>query len=153
MKVVFLKDVAGVGRKNEVKEVHDGYGRNFLIAKGLAAQATDKVLSQLANENNQKEASIKKQLEKYENLKTELEKRTFTIAVKVGANNQIFGSVSEKEVIEKIREKMNLELEKKQLMIPKIKQIGEYVFEVKFSSNIIAHPKIKVINQTEDGKS
>jgi len=152
MKVVFLKDVPGAGRKNEVKEVNDGYGRNFLIAKGLAMQATDKVLSKLANENAQKEASTRKLFQKYENLKSELDKRTFTIEVKAGANKHIFGSISEKDIISRVRDKLNLELEKKQIILPKIKEVGEYDIQIRLSGNIVAHPKVKVINQ-EHGKN
>lgn len=152
MKVVFLKDVAGAGRKGEVKEVNDGYGRNFLVARGLAAQATDKVLAKLSNELKQKEDSQRKLEQKYLNLRGELDKRTFTVSVKVGAQNQIFGSISDKEILAKIKEKLNLELDKKQISLPKIKQVGEYTFEVKLSANILAHPRIKVINQAENGK-
>jgi|SRR5579872_2429825 len=152
MKVVLLKDLPGLGRKSEVKEVQDGYGRNFLIAKGFAAQATEKVLTQLNSQLKQKAEHDRKLIDKYRNIKNELDKRTFTVEARVGTSGQIFGSVSEKDLLQKISEKLNLELDKKQIDLPKIKQIGEYSFNIKLTSDIIAHPKVKVINQSDHAK-
>ena len=140
----------GVGRIGEVKEVNDGYGRNFLIARGLAQTATQTVVSQLVNKQKQKEDRDRKLLQKYQNLKSELDKRTFTVEVKAGDKNQIFGSVSEKDVVEKIKAKLNMELDKKQIILPRIKEIGEYQFEVKLTGQLSARPKLKVINSGEN---
>jgi large subunit ribosomal protein L9 len=150
MKVVFLKDLPGTAKKSEVKEVNDGYAKNFLIAKGFAQMANDKILSQLQNQAKQKEEHDRKLIQKYENLKAELDKRTFTIEVQAGEKNQMFGSIHEKDVLLKIKEKLNIDLDKKQIILPKIKETGEYQFEVQLASNIIAHPKIKVINKSEN---
>lgn len=147
MQVIFTKDLPGTARKGEVKEFNDGYARNFLISKGFAVQATPQMLQKLRNEQQQHDAKMRKEQERSKHLKDDLDKRTFTIAVKVGANNHIYGSVNEKDVLAKIREKMNLELDKKQLVIPKVKELGEYKIEIKLGSGIVANPKIKLINQ------
>lgn len=145
MKVILLKDTAGVGRKGEIKEVNDGYGRNFLIARGHAAIATAETLSKVANESKQREASQRKQREKLEKIKVDLEKRIFTVKMKVGDKGQVFGSVNEKELLERIREKTGLEIEKNQLVMPRhTKELGEYEFEIKLGGGINVKSKIKL---------
>src|SRR5690348_7341891 len=119
MQVIFTKDLPGTARRGEVKEFNDGYARNFLVAKGYAVQATPQMLQKVRNEQQQQEAKKRKEQEHAQKVKADLDKRTFTIPVKVGQNNHIFGSVSEKEIAARIKEKMNLELEKSQIILPK----------------------------------
>jgi large subunit ribosomal protein L9 len=148
MQVVFTKDLPGTARRGEVKEFNDGYARNFLVAKGFAVQATPQMLQKIKNESQQQEAKMRKEQEHAQKLKAEMDKRMFTIAVKVGKNDHIFGSVNEKDVLARIKEKMNMELEKSQISIPKhIKELGEYEIEIKLTSGITAKPKIKLVNQ------
>jgi large subunit ribosomal protein L9 len=145
MKVILLKDMAGVGRKGEVKEVNDGYGRNFLIARGYADVATTQTLSKVANESKQKAESEKKQREKLEKIKADLSKRIFTVKVKVGNKGQVFGSINEKELLERIREKTGLDIEKNQLVMPKhAKDLGEYEFGIKLGGGVSVTSKIKL---------
>ncbi len=145
MKILLLKDASGVGRKGEIKEVNDGYAKNFLIAKGFATQATEKVLQANANSQKQKEESQKKLEQRFLYLKSELDKRTFTFEVKANEKGQVFGSISEKDIISRISEKMNFEVEKSQISMPKhLKELGEYEIEVKFSGKVVAKPHIKL---------
>lgn len=139
------KDITGVGRKGEIKEFSDGYARNFLLSKGHAEVATPQVISRLANESKQKLASEQKHTEQARQLKSQLDKKIFTIEVKVGEKNQIFGAIHEKEVIERIKEKMNITFEKQQIILPKkMKELGEHEIEIKLGSGIIAKPKINL---------
>lgn len=143
MKVILLKDVSGVGKKGEVKEFNDGYARNFLIAKNFAAQATPQMLSKIQNEAKQKQESERKHLEQAQRIKADLDKRSFTISVKVGDKGQIFGSVHEKDVAQRISEKVTYQIDKSQIILPKkIKDLGEYKFEIKLSPGIVATPKL-----------
>ena len=148
MQVVFTKDLPGTGRKGEVKEFNDGYARNFLVSKGYAVIATDQMLSKIRNEQNQHDAKKKKEQEHNVKIREEMDKRTFTIVVKVGEKGQIFGSVSEKEILNKIKEKTKIEIEKSQLTMPKhLKQLGEYQIEIKLGNGLIATPKIKLVDK------
>lgn len=145
MKVVFLKDASGAGRKGEVKEFSDGYARNFLIAKGFAVAASDEILRKIQNEQKQQQAKEHKEQERNLKIKNDLDKRTFAITVKVGNKGQVFGSVHEKDVADRIKEKAGYEIDKKQVTIPKhIKELGEYEIEIKLSNGVIAKPKIKL---------
>ncbi len=102
MKVLFIKDLAGQGRKGELKEVADGYGLNFLVKQGFAVVATSNVQLHKAHS----EEALKKETEKTKKqalvMKTELEKRTFTIKSKIGNSGKLFGAIREKDIAEVI---------------------------------------------------
>ena len=92
MKVIFIKDTPGQGRRGEIKDVSDGYAQNFLIRKGLAQVATAEMQAKIAKEAKEAEIKKLKEIGKLEALKSEIEKRTFTVKVKVGEKGQIFGN-------------------------------------------------------------
>jgi large subunit ribosomal protein L9 len=148
MKVVLTKDVSGVGRKGEVKDFADGYARNFLVAKGFAVVATEQMLNKIKNENNQQEAKKKKEQEHHLKVKNDLDKRTFSIPVRVGEKGQVFASVHEKDVVARIKEKTGMEFEKNQIILPKhMKELAEYEIEIKLGGGLTAKPKIKLVDQ------
>jgi len=148
MKVVLTKDISGVGRRGEVKEFNDGYARNFIVAKGFGVVATEQVLNKIRNEQNQQEAKKKKEQEHHLKMKADLDKRTFTLLVKVGDRGQVFGSVGEKDVAARIKEKTSYEIEKTHISIPRgIKTLGEYEIEIKLGAGITAKPKIKLVDK------
>ncbi len=145
MRVILLKDVAKVGRKGELKEVNDGFGKNMLIKKGLAVAATkeaeNKVVIALKNKTEQQ----KKQEDKLQEHKNELERRVFTVSAKVGEKGQIFGGINEKDLIQVIYQKTKISLEKGQFQAHKsIKSLGEHIISVKLGRGITAKIKIKV---------
>jgi len=145
MKVIFLKDSAGNGRKGEVKEVSDGFAKNFLVAKGFAQAVTPQVMAKI--EKEQKEQVLKKQKEqaRQQALKIELEKRTFAIKVKIGDKGQVYGSVHEKDVIKSIEGKLGVILEKNQVDISQpLKTPGEHLVMIKIGPNISAKVKINL---------
>ncbi len=145
MKIVFLKDVSGIGRKGEVKNVSDGYANNFLLPKGFAEVVTNELQAKLAKE--QKEAQNKKErdLVKLNNLKQELEKRSFAIKVKTGDKGQIFGGIHEKDIAKTVSDKMGIEVEKNQIEIPAaLKELGAHQVKLKLEGGIIANIKIDI---------
>ncbi len=145
MKVVFTKELSGVAKKGEVKEFNDGYARNFLIGKGFAVAATPQMISKIDNEQRQQKAKEQKLLAQAQAQKQDLDKRTFAIKVKVGEKNKIFGSIHEKDVIERVKDKTGIELEKNQVILPKhMKELGEYTIEIKLKNGLTAKPKINL---------
>ena len=102
MKVIFLKDLKKQGKKNEIKEVSDGYATNYLIKNGYAVKYTKssgEVLdNQIANDKKIEEENIKTANE----IKVKLEKEIFTFDVKAGKDGKVFGSVSSKQICEKL---------------------------------------------------
>ena len=132
MRVILLKDVSKIGKKGEVKDVNDGFANNFLIAKGFAKVATAEIQAKLEKEAKEAMAKAGRQTEKVLELKKDLEKRTFTVSVKVGDKGQIFGGAHEKDIISAINTKLNTELEKQSVNIEHpIKAIGQHKVKIK----------------------
>jgi large subunit ribosomal protein L9 len=145
MKIIFIKDVAGAGKKGEVKDVNEGYARNFLIAKGFAQIATADIQNKIAKEAREAETKKQKEIGKLLELKQDLEKRLFTLKVKVGDKGQVFGGVHEKDIATLISSKISHPLEKNQVEITlAIKQLGEHQIKVKLGGGITANVKINV---------
>lgn len=143
MKVIFLKDSPGNGKKGEIKEVSDGFASNFLIPKGFAQIATKEIQSKIAKEEKEHKAKQAKQQQKLATLKQDLEKRTFTLKVKVGERGQIFGGVHEKDVANCINNKFNLDIQKNQIKLGTVvKNLGEHKVKVSLGSHIVAEVKL-----------
>ena len=145
MKIIFLKDLAGQGKKGEIKDVSDGFARNFLTARGFAQVATPEIIARVEKENKEAEIKKLKEIEKLQTLKQNLEKRMFTVKVKVGDKGQIFSSVHEKDIAKVINDKMGTSMEKNQVELEKIiKELGEHQVKIKLAPGIIASIKINV---------
>lgn len=145
MKVIFLKDVSGQGKRGEIKDLSEGFVQNFLIPKGFAQVATSDIQAKIAKEAQEAEAKHQKSLAKLQALKLEIEKRTFTVKVKVGDKGQVFGSVHEKDIAAAVSAKLNYPLDKNQVEIgAAIKQLGQHRVIVKLGGGIIVNLKINV---------
>jgi large subunit ribosomal protein L9 len=147
MKVILIKDVPKVGRKGEIKEVSDGLANNMLLRKGLAVLATKEAQDKLAKEQRQKSDSALKASQKAQHNKVELERRTFTVKVKVGDKGQVFGGVHERDIAAAIFQKTKIELDKTQIDAHKgIKTLGEHIVNIKLGQGILAKVKINLEN-------
>lgn len=145
MEVILLKDVPKIGRQGEVKKVSDGFGTNMLIKKGLAVIATKEAKDKVAKLAKSTQDAKAKAKIKFEHNKAELEKRTFTLKVKVGDKGQIFSSVKEKDVASIIFQKTKIQLEKSQFeSLHGIKQLGQHIVTIKLGQGITAKTKINL---------
>ncbi|MGL5979077.1 MAG: 50S ribosomal protein L9 [Erysipelotrichaceae bacterium] len=116
MKVILLSDVKKVGKKGEVVEVADGYGRNFLVAKKLAVEATKKSMEILDDQNvASAEAEKQKELDAIA-LKERLATLCLEFRVKAGKDGRVFGSVSTKQIIEQLNKKHQIYLDKRKML-------------------------------------
>ena len=148
MKVLLIKDVKTLGKAGEIKEVADGYGKNFLIGKGLALHATTEVLNRYnaeqkkLAENEAKEISIAKELAE------KLNATKLTIKHKIGANGHLIGSVTNKEISESLETQFSIMLDKKNISLDKkIKGVGIYEVDCKLGHAIHASLKVDIIGE------
>ena len=115
MKVIFIKDVKGQGQKGEIKEVKDGYAKNFLIKNGYAIKETKESLKILNREQQAKKQEDEENRKKALKDKESLEKEKLSFIVKTGEHDKVFGSISVKQIKEKLDQKYKLD--KKQIII------------------------------------
>lgn len=145
MKVVFLKDVKGQGKKGDVKEISDGYVRNYLLPKGLVSVATDGSLKVL--DQQQKSEAKRKEQEKQEAqaLAAKLKEMTVTIKAKSGEGGRLFGAITSKQIAEEL-EKVKLKIDKRKILLDDaIRTMGVTAVSIKLHHDVIATLNVHVI--------
>ena len=147
MRVILLQDVENLGKKYEIKEVNDGYARNFLIPKGLAKPATEEALKWL---ETQKEAEAKKaeeELKMVQERATAIDGLEVIIPVKIGEDGQLFESITSQKISEKLKE-LGFDIKKSQIELAEpIKELGEFPVKIKFEHNLEAEIRVIVIEE------
>lgn len=145
MKVIFIKDSSGAGKRGEIKDVSDGYAMNFLIAKGFAQAVTPEIQAKVSKEKKEAETKKLKEVERLRLLKQDLEKRTFVVKVKVGDRGQIFSGVHEKDIVLAINQKAGSAFEKNQVSLDKpIKELGAYKVALKLGPGMSININLSV---------
>ncbi len=146
MKVVLLKDVKGSGKAGDIIEAKDGFAQNFLIKKGLAKPADNQALNENRAQKQAQEFHKKEQLKANKELREKLDGTEITIQVKSGASGKFFGSVTNKEVADKLLE-LGYEIDKKKITIQaNIKTAGVYPATVRISAEETAKISVNIIN-------
>jgi len=145
MKVLLTKDVKGLGKTGEIKEVKDGYGQNFLIGKGFAKAATNAVINQHNASEKKKAADDAAELERLKDVKEQLTQLTTTIAKKVGDNGHLFGSVTKDEIAHAVEDQHKISIDKKHIVHKlSMKEVGEYEIDLKLGHGLHAMMKISI---------
>ena len=138
MKVVLKPDVKGLGKKGELVNTSDGYARNFLFPKGLAVEANAQSMTELKNREQAQKYKIETETAAAKKAAAEIQGKTIKIKAKAGQNGKLFGSVTSKEIAEKLKEEFKLDVDKRKVAVEDIKQFGTYEFEVKLYHGISA---------------
>ena len=145
MKVIFIKDLKKQGKKGEIKEVKDGYAKNYLIKNGYAVQMNEKNLGTLAKEQKEAKEEDSKNREEAEILKEKLEKEEFLFKVKTGEGDRVFGSVSPKQLKDELHKK-GYKIEKRQIeMISNLASLGYHNVNIILYKNIKATIKVHLV--------
>ncbi len=145
MKVILTSDVRGVGKKDEVKQVADGYARNFLLPQNLARPATDKAVEKIEDYKKQKMAQTQAAKEEALKIANRLQGVTVQIEVPAAEGGSIFGSVNSTTIQKILRSKGFLGPERVQVNLPHpIKAVGDYLIEVEFHKGTVARFKLAV---------
>jgi len=144
MKVIFTKDVSGVGRVGEIKEVSAGYARNFLMSKGMANIATPKLIEQLRKETEEKTKKLQSDKVKQSKLIRDLENRVFNFKAKADKDT-LFAAISTEQIASVVNEKTGFSVSAEQIKIDKpIKTLGVYEVRLVLSDEIQPTLKINV---------
>ena len=147
MRVILLQDIENVGKKYEIKEVKNGYARNFLIPNGLVKQTTKESLKWV---KVQKEIEIKKSeeaLKKAQEMASAIDGQEISISVKIGEEGQLFESITDQKIFEKLKE-LGFEIKKSQIDLPEpIKELGEFPVKIKFEHNLEAEIKVIIVEE------
>ena len=141
MKVVLLQDVKSIGKKGELKEVSDGYARNFLLPRKLAKEANAQAMNELKNAEAAKEYKIKTETE-------QAKKNAEALSAKAGQGGKLFGSVTAKEICEEIKKQYNIDVDKRKVVLDgDIKSYGTFSFDIKFYNGVTATMSVVVCEQ------
>ena len=143
MQVILKEDVKKLGKKGDIVEVQEGYGRNFLIPKGLAAVANKENLNVAKAKIGAKAHADKKAEDEAKLMAAQLEKVEVTIKVKLGDGGKFFGKVTAKDVAEALQKK-NIDIDKKKINLPDIDGLGEYDANIKLYPNISSKIKVNI---------
>ncbi len=146
MKVILLQEVKNLGGAGEIKEVTDGYARNFLIPRGLAEEAT----KGRVKENEEKRLKVQRrkdrELGEAEKLKDKLQGKAIRIKARAGGADRLFGAVTSREIADVLQQELGLTIDKKKIDLSQpIKQLGEYKVKIKIYPSIQTEIKVIVV--------
>ena len=137
MKVLLKADVKGQGKKGEIKEVSDGYARNFLIPKGLAVLADAKTLNEVKNKQEAEKHKLANEREKAVKLSEKLSGVTLKLTATAGQDGKLYGSITPSNIAEELKNKESLDIDKRKIILEdNIKSFGTYNIEVKIYPEI-----------------
>ncbi|MBE6746209.1 MAG: 50S ribosomal protein L9 [Ruminococcaceae bacterium] len=138
MKVILKADVKGLGKKGQLVNASDGYARNFLFPKNLAVEANAQAMSELKNKENAEKFRIATETAEAQKNAGRINGKTLKLTAKAGQNGKLFGSVTSKEVSEKLKAEFDITVDKRKITMEDIKAFGTYEAEVKLYTGISA---------------
>ncbi|MCQ2429754.1 MAG: 50S ribosomal protein L9 [Clostridia bacterium] len=147
MKVVLLADVKGQGKKNDVIEVSDGYGRNYLIPRKLAVEADNKILNAIKGQEAAKQHQIEVATAEAKEQAAKLDSVLLKIRANCGADGRLYGSITTKEIAEALEKEYGIKVDKRKIQLDEaIRAYGKYDMDVKLYADIVGHVHVLVCN-------
>jgi large subunit ribosomal protein L9 len=148
MKVLLIKDVKNLGKAGEIKEVKEGYGRNFLVGKGFALHATEDVIAEWKKEQAEIKRKEEEEIAALKVIEKQLADVKLKITKKLGANGSLYGAVTKDDIAHELKEQKNIEIDKKSIEIKNaIKATGNYDISVKLGHGIHAKLNVEIAGQ------
>lgn len=144
MKIILKKDVANLGDAGEIVEVKTGYARNYLVPQGFATVGTPSAIKQHEETIRQRAHKEAKMVAEAQARAAQLSATPVEVVVKVGENGKLYGSVTAAQVAAALVEK-GFELDKKNVTVPEIKEVGEYEAQIKCYKGVFANVKVNVV--------
>jgi len=150
VQLVLNNDVSKLGKAGDLVEVAPGYARNYLLPQGLAVNVTPGVLKQVERRRELERQRLLELKKVAETQKAALEKMgVLTIAKQAGEGDAIFGTVTDREVADAVKEKAGLELDRRDIEVPDIRQVGSYKVQVKLHPEVDATINLSVVGESE----
>lgn len=146
MKIVLRKDIETLGEKDSVLDVSEGYARNFLLPKGLAAAATSAELSAVEGRKKRREQQLEARRSEFEEMAKRLSELEVSISSDAGEGGKLFGSVTAQDIAQAVRQASQLDLDKRKIELAEpLRVLGEYTVLIKIYKDISANLKVKVV--------
>ncbi|VDN47834.1 50S ribosomal protein L9 [Petrocella atlantisensis] len=145
MKIVLLEDVKKVGKKGDIVEVSDGYGRNYLIARKLGKEATNAAINDVKLKKATEARKKEDELNEAKELGLKIKASSITLAIKAGEGGKTFGSVSTKEIAKAVSDQLGIEVDKKKMVLDEpIKSLGTHIIKIKLHPKVTTELSVKV---------
>lgn len=145
MKVILLKDIKGTGKKGDVKEVSDGYARNFLFPKKLAVQAGNTELKELKEKQTSQQIKEQKEYEAAVELGKKMEEMNITMYSKSGDGGRLFGSITSKDIAAQIKKEHGIDVDKRKVILDEpIRVLGSRFVEIKIHQKVVTKMRVDV---------
>jgi large subunit ribosomal protein L9 len=146
MRVILRSDITGLGKRGDIVEVADGYGRNYLLPRSLGMLATDGAVDQAAKMRRSRDQRDAHDRETAQHVATRLVPKIITITAKSGSEGKLFGSVTIGDVVEAVREQTGVELERRQLTSDPIKTLGQHTLTAKLHSDVSFPITVEIVS-------
>ena len=144
MKVILLKDVKGTGKAGELKEVSDGYAKNFLFKKNLAIEGTKGNVNDLNQKKAAKEHGDKVAETEAKEIKERLKQKGIVIKAKAG-EGKLFGSITSKDISDQMKKELNIDVDKRKILLKEpIKELGTTIVEIRLHSRVTAELNVTI---------
>ncbi len=148
MKVILKQDVKGLGKKEDMVNVSDGYARNFLFPRGLAAEASASNINVMNTKKEAEKTKKNRELAQAKELAAKLKETVVVIKSKSGENGKLFGSITSKDISDKLKSDFSLDIDKKKIVLPDpIKALGTTEVEVKLYPEVSAKLTVKTVQE------
>ncbi len=148
MKVIFIQDVKGQGKKGEEKNIADGYARNFLLPKGLAVEANKANLNNLKGQKESQAYKKEQEIKAAEEIKAKLEGITVKLSAKAGENGKLFGSITAKDIADALKAQHGIDIDKRKIVLGSdIKTTGDLTVDAKLYPQIVGKIKVSITAQ------
>lgn len=145
MKVILTQDVKNLGKEGDVKNVSDGYARNYLMPKGLVVEATKANLKEIEDQTNRLQKQKDREKTQAQVLHDRLNGKSITLTARSGGGDKLFGAVTAKEIADALNKQFKVKLDKKKVDLGEpIKHLGEYPVKIKIYPQIQAGITVKV---------
>ncbi|MBR5441801.1 MAG: 50S ribosomal protein L9 [Clostridia bacterium] len=147
MEVLLKGDVKGLGKKGEKVSVSEGYARNFLFPRGLAAEMNAQLMSELKNKESSEKFKADEELKAAKGFAEKITGKTVVLKAKGGANGKLFGSITAKEIAVKIAAEFGIKVDKRKITVDDIKSFGTYNTQVRLHPQVTADFKVQVVEE------